>query len=296
MAKTKLSQTASYTGHPLVMQTSEWASQIWAKQSEYAPGVKLSTAMHYGEQCKYVTWTFPSTFKRVELIHITDVQFGHIACREERIDEYIDWILDSPYRYVLLGGDLPDAWAMWSPGSPFEQNANPQSQVYRLAAKFSRMRHRILGSVGGNHERRAIPAFGDLGTLIATFLRIPYSSGMQFIDIQFGEHQPFKVHLWHGRGAARSKGAKLNMLHEEMRKHDCQLLLVGHLHDVLMTVDWKVKRENNKIKLVKQYGAMSSSFLEFWGTYAEVAGMNPTDVMMARTILEPDGSYEMTFK
>lgn len=296
MAKAQLQTKAANPGNPVVAQTFEWASQIWAAQESYAKGVRLSTSMHYGEQTKYATWTLPSNLECVELIHITDVQFGHIACKEDRLDEYIDWILEKPTRYVLLGGDLPDAWAMWSPGSPFEQNCNPQSQVYRLATKFSRVRHRILGSVGGNHERRAIPGFGDLGVLIASFLRIPYSSGQQFIDINYGKHQSFKVHLYHGRGAARTKGAKLNMLHEMMKRSDAQLCLVGHLHDVLMTVDWLVRREHNQIKLIKQYGAMSSSFMEFWGTYGEVHGMNPSDVMMARTILYPDGKYEMTFR
>ncbi len=286
------------TGNPVLAQTWEWASQLWASQKDYDKGVRPpSTSMHYGEQAKYVTWTFPESLGHLELIHITDVQFGHVMCREDRLDEYLAWILDSPHRYILLGGDLPDAWALWSPGSPFEQNANPQSQCYRLAEKFGKVRHRILGSVGGNHERRAIPAFGDLGTLIASFLRIPYSSGRQAIDIQFGKHKPFKVDLWHGRGASRTKGAKMNMLVEFMTNSDAQLCLVGHLHDPLMTIRWLMRRDGNgKVKLVKQYGAMSSSFLEFWGSYGEVMGFTPIDVMMARTVVYANGSYEMTWK
>src|SRR6185369_9150698 len=153
MAKAQLLSSTEVTGNRLIAQTYEWASQLWKQQKDLAKGVRMSTSMHYAEQSKYVTWSFPSTMERLELIHLTDVQFGHVTCKEDRLDEYLDWILDSPYRYILLGGDLVDAWAMWSPGSPFEQNANPQSQCYRFAAKFSRVRHRILGSVGGNHER-----------------------------------------------------------------------------------------------------------------------------------------------
>lgn len=296
MASSKSSKEITLTGHPLVAQTWEWAKNLQKDQKDYAKGVSMSSSMHYGEQAKYVHWTFPDSLSHLELIHITDVQFGHIACKVDRFEEYLDWILDSPCRYILGGGDWVDAWALWSPGSPFEQNANPQSQCYRFAERMSRVRHRILGSVGGNHERRAIPAFGDLGTLLASYLQIPYSSGQQFIDIKFGKHQPFKIHLWHGRGTSRTKGAKMNMLHEMMKRSDAQLCLVGHLHDVLVTFDWQLKRDNGKVKLVKQGGAMSSSFMEFWGTYGEVGGMNPSDVMMARTVLEPSGRWELTLK
>jgi len=41
---------------------------------------------------------------------------------------------------------------------------------------------------------------------------------------------------------------------------------------------------------------MSSSFLEYWGTYAEVAGCAPSDTTMWRTILEPSGKWELTIR
>lgn len=46
--------------------------------------------------------------------------------------------------------------------------------------------------------------------------------------------------------------------------------------------------------LEKYAGVMSSSFLEHYGTYAEVAGLAPSDTMMWRVILEPGGHWELT--
>lgn len=282
------------TGNPAMALAHEYLSPLWKSMPAYDAGVKLSTQMHYGEQTKHVVWTFQESKEPLEIIHITDVQYGHVGCKLDRVIEYRDWVLASPRRYMIWGGDMVDAWAMWSPGTPWENHFNSQSQVFRLAEIWGPARHRILGYVGGNHERRAIPAFGDLGVLIATLLQIPYSRGIQMVDIRFGKHQPFKNHLFHGRGAARTKGAKINMIHEVMKRSDAQMIWVGHLHDVLSTFDWRMVRDKqDKIIFQKQGGAMSNSFLEFWNSYAEVGGMNPSDVMMALVKLYPDGKWKM---
>ena len=260
---------------------------------------KPITGMQYGEQAKYVTWKFdPKEFDTLEVLHITDVQFGHVECRVHRVLEYRDWILKVPNRFVLFGGDMVDAATVFSPGMPWENIADPQSQVYKFVQLMAPMRHRILGYVGGNHERRSLKTFGDLGVLISMLLQIPYSNGKQFIDIHYGLHKPFKFSLWHGGGAARTAGAKMQMLHRFMQEGDSQVYLVGHLHDAMVKFDWKINRKpgKNDIHLTKVAGAMSSSFLSHFGTYAEVAGLSANDVLMARMILEPDGRWGISLK
>lgn len=261
--------------------------------------VQPQSGMLYGMQTKYVTWKFPTAkYDTIELLHITDVQFGHIECRVHRVKEYIQWVLKEPNRFVLFGGDLIDAGHIFSPGQPWEQICEPQGQVYQFCELFAPLRPRILGYVGGNHERRTIKTFGDAGLLIASILQIPYSNGKQFIDVHFGEHKPFKVSLWHGGGAARTAGARMMMLHRFMQEADSQAYLVGHLHDAMVKFDWRAMRKpgRNDIHMTKICGAMSSSFLSHWGTYAEVAGLSANDVLMARLILEPDGRWGISLK
>lgn len=279
-------------------QTYNWMSKLWKQQPGFDAGVRMSSHMHYGEQTKHVVWHLPNTLDTLELIHITDVQFGHIFCKTPRVIEYRDWVLSSPNRYMIWGGDMIDAANLAKlVGQPWEERGDSQMQANEFAEIWGPARHRILGYVGGNHERRGLTSFGDLGVYIANLLQIPYSAGQQFIDIHFGKWQPYRIHLWHGRGASRTKGAKINMIHELMKKSDCDLILVGHLHDVLMTFDWRVVRDkNNNITLKKQGGAMSSSFLEFWGTYGEVTGLNPSDVMMACATLFKTGHWRLQFQ
>lgn len=262
--------------------------------------IHCTEGMGYGEQRKYLSWRIPEEIapEQLELVQITDVQFGHRACRYDRVVEYRDWVLSVPNRFMLWTGDMIDAWAVWSPGSAFEQLFDPLSQVIRFAELWAPARHRIVGFVGGNHERRAIPGFGDLGTLLAMILKLPYSNGRQLVDLYYGNHRPFTISLWHGRGGARTKGGLAQVLHRFMSQGDSQVYLMGHLHQPMIMPMWKELRDVRQRRVIvkKCVGAIGSSFLETWGSYGEVAGYDSGDVLMPRVVLEPDGHWELTLK
>lgn len=297
MASTKLPATRKVRGfEDLIEVTTDYMDKLASRMSRNEH--RMTSGMLYGEQAKYVAWHFPASLGTIELLQLTDVQFGHQFCKYDRVVEYRDWVLDKPNRFMLWTGDNVDAWAMWSPGRAFDQIADPQSQVFKFCETWAPARHRILGYVGGNHERRAIPGFGDLGILIATLLKVPYSNGRQFVDIRFGKHQPFKVALWHGGGSARTKGSVAQTLDRFMAQGDAQLYLMGHLHQPLMIPAWREVRDTDRqrVRLEKRIGAVGSSFLETFGTYGEVSGYVGHDVMMARALLEPNGKWELTLR
>lgn len=257
---------------------------------------RMLTGMNYGQETKYVEWHIPEELGEIELLQITDVQFGHVECKYDRVVEYRDWVLSKPNRFMLWTGDMVDAWALWSPGRAFEQIGDPQSQVFKFCEVWAPARHRILGSVGGNHERRAIPGFGDLGILIASLLRIPYSGGRQLVDIHFGKHKPFKISLWHGVGGARTKGTVAQTLQRFAQKGDSQLYLMGHLHQPMIIPFWKEQRQERSVTLQKSFGAVGSSFLNTWGTYGEISGFDASDVMMAKATLEANGKWAVVLR
>lgn len=287
------STTPARRGHVLEKPVEQFLAGL-----DLAPDVlKHGSGMQMGEQTKYVSWYVPHTFETLELVQITDVQFGHVYCKYERVLEYRDWVLSEPNRFMIWTGDLIDAWAMWSPGRGFEQIGDPMSQLFKFCEVWAPARHRVLGYVGGNHERRAIPAFGDLGVLIAALLKIPYSNGKQLIDVYFGKHKPFKIAQWHGRGGARTKGTVAQTLHRFANDGDSQLYLMGHLHQPLIMPFWKESRDvSQNIKLQKCIAALGSSFMDTYGTYGEVAGYASHDVLMPRAVLTPDGKWELTLK
>lgn len=281
-------------------QTSQFLNAIW--QTLPPDQHKLASGMCIGEQSKYLRWEIApqdiDDADTIELIQITDVQFGHICCKYERVLEYRDWVLAVPNRFMLWTGDMVDAWAMWSPGRAFDQLGDPQSQVLKFVETWAPARHRILGYVGGNHERRAIPGFGDLGVMIATLLKIPYSNGRQMIDVHFGRHRPFQISLWHGAGGARTKGTVAQILHRFTSIGDSQLYLMGHVHQPLVIWTWKEERDaaRQRIKPKKVIGVVGSSFMDLWGSYGELAGFGAGDVAMARAVLGADGGWEVTLR
>lgn len=256
-----------------------------------------TSSMVIDGQAKYITWGFPTSLKTLELIQITDVQFGHKFCKVDRVIEFRDWVLAAPNRFMIWTGDMVDAWAMWSPGTAFEQIGDPQSQIFKFAELWAPARHRVLGYVGGNHERRAIPGFGDLGVLLAALLQVPYSRGRQLIDVHFGKHAPFKISQWHGRGGARTKGTVAQNLMRYAGEGDSQLYLMGHLHQPMIIPFWKERRgPGGKVETSKCIAALGSSFLETWGTYGEVSGYSSHDVLMPCAQLEPTGKWQLSLR
>lgn len=232
----------------------------------------------------------------IELTHLTDLQYGHKAFEIDKFLAHREWILAHPARFVLLGGDLIDAATVLSVGSPHENDGEPIDQIERLTELLAPIRDRILGYVGGNHERRTCKTYGDAGRQIAHALHIPYSRGVQHIDITLGAWQPFRVTLWHGKGTAGTKGGQAQMLHKFMSQGYSDAYLVGHLHSGLVLYDWKQDRTPEGQRLRKVVGIMSTSFLGWWGTYAEVACLAPSEPLMGRIVLEPTGHYEVTLR
>ena len=77
---------------------------------------------------------------------------------------------------------------------------------------------------------------------------------------------------------------------------DSQVYLMGHLHQPMIIPFWKERRGKNGVKAVKTIAALGSSFMETWGSYGEVSGYGPSDVLMPRIVLEKDGKWEVTLR
>lgn len=277
--------------------TLDLLAKIQSQLQDYEPTLVQSEVI--SGQARYLTWDFANVdIDQLEILQITDSQFGHKQCNVEVLQQYFDWVLRKPSRYVLLGGDMVDAGHVQSKGSPFEQVGDPQEELWRFAELAAPLRHRILGYVGGNHERRSIPTFGDLGKSLATILKIPYSPGMQHIDIKFGDHQPFKISQHHGKGASQTIGSIANDLERFIKDFDSQLYLLGHLHRAVTIPATRTLRDGKGgFRYEKVIGARGSSFLGYSGTYAEVIMRGtPQAILMPKAVLEKDGTWYVMLK
>ncbi len=282
---------------PAIQQMATPIEELTAKLSLHKNVVPHTSKMVVHGETKWIEWDFTKTgFNKLEIIQITDVQWGNIACKRERVIEYRDWVMAKPNRYMVWTGDNIDSATMQSKGTTWENTGTPQHQMFEFCDVWAPARHRILGYVGGNHERRCLTTFGDLGIAIAALLKIPYSRGKQLIDIKFGEHKPFQIAQWHGVGGARTKGTVAQVLHRFANEGDSQYYLMGHLHSCLILPFFKERRGEKGIKAVKTIAACGSSFLDLWGSYAEVAGYGPSDVLMPSCTLDKNGGWEVRIR
>ena len=288
-------QFAEYVSGELPVETQLFAEKL--RKTLQPRKFALRTTMQIGRQVKYVRVTIPAKFDRLELLHFTDLQWGSPQCLTERVREYRDWVLKAPNRFVLFGGDMMDLATMLSVGrGAIDQRIDPDEQVYSLAEFLAPMAHRVLGYCGGNHEYRGHKIGHDFGLALATALSIPYSSGVQHIDINFGKWTPFKAYLWHGRGAARTKGAKAQMMWSVVQNDRANLYINGHIHDSLVLPGTHVDRDfkTGRITQEKFYCVSSTSFQSYYGGYAESAFFPPSYLLMGCTLLYKNGHFRIS--
>jgi len=262
-------------------------------------------------QTKWLTHKFPDSFSkkydRLDMIFLSDIQFGHKQCRVDKVKEYLDWVLKEPNRFILLGGDMLDAYRVGSPGAGYDNWCRPDSQIYQFCELIAPVRHRVLACIGGNHERRGLAGGVDLGRLLSMLLEFPYSEGAQMLSIEYGKHRfpkdgyrngpehPFRVYCWHGTGAASSPGGRINMTLKATGNDEAQVFISGHIHHPHNWPDWRTKRDELRQQMwhEKYYVVSASHFLNFYATYAEVGGSRYSGLLMPVVHVYADGRYRV---
>jgi len=256
------------------------------------------------EECRRASVIIPNRWKAPKIFAMGDQQLGHRACDIERLKKDINWVKERPEVLVVLVGDSIDSATRHSKGSPAENDSRPLRQIENFIDLHTPIKDRIIGIVGGNHERRIDAALDEPGGALRLLARglspagrpIPYSGGILLLDVYW------RGHLWtftlaHGAGAAQTAGAKVARLQRNLLLTDSMITISGHLHDEAKTSRRFVKRQKDgTVKVVKQTSLQIGSYLRWLGSYAETALMPPTGPDMVVIELLPDGKYIDRFK
>src|SRR5271166_4461070 len=265
-----------------------------------APKISWTESLTFssGEQeCRRASITIPDDWSKPIIFVKGDEQLGHVTCDEERIKKDIAWVEKNPQCLVMLLGDAIDAATDRSPGSIRENKSAPIRQANQYIDLHRPIRDRVIGYVGGNHERRIDKALSEGGAgvrLIASGLStpehpVPFSSGVLLLDLHW------KGHLWtftlfHGAGAAATAGSKVQRLQRNILLSDSLITLSGHLHEELKTSRRLIKRTaEGGIHIAKQTALQCGTYLKYLGSYGEVAGMSPVGPDMIVIELLADG-------
>ena len=258
----------------------------------------------HGSECRRARVTIPDEWDSPIIFAKGDEQLGHSTCDEARVIKDIDWVEQNPQCLVFLLGDAIDSATKTSPGSLRENTMPPLRQGESYIDLHKRIANRIIGYVGGNHERRIDKALDEAGggvRLIARGLssdnhRIPYSGGLLMIDVYWRGHL-WTFTLFHGAGAAVTPGSKIQRMQRNMLLTDSMITLSGHLHEEAKTSRRYEKRmPDGSIKIVKHVSLQCGTYLKYVGSYGEVAGMPPVGPDMIVIELFSDGRYKDVFK
>lgn len=277
-----------------------------AEPAAYIPTekVEISWLFTHHEECRRAKVTIPDTWDKPIIFAKGDEQLGHVTCDEARVIKDIDWIEKNPQCLVFLLGDTIDSATKTSPGSLRENNRPPLRQVEAYVDLHKRIADRIIGFVGGNHERRIDKALDEGGGAVRLIARglssdthkIPYSGGLLMVDVYWRGFL-WTFTLFHGAGAAVTPGSKIQRMQRNMLLTDSLITLSGHLHEEAKTSRRYEKRmPDGTIKIVKHVSLQCGTYLKYVGSYGEIAGMPPVGPDMIVIELFGDGKYKDTFK
>lgn len=217
----------------------------------------------------------------IYIIPLSDVHIGEEGFNETLLDNIIKMVLKQDNLFVVLLGDLINNALKTSKSDVYTATMTPQQQVNYIVDKLKPIRHKILGSVSGNHEDRTSKDAGiDLSAVIAQFLDIPYDSASLVYQIKHGTKGSGKnnyvIYTTHGFGGGGSKGAKANKLQKLSELCLADLYVMGHIHDVVTFSDaiYVPDTRHDRVVLKKRTYLSTGSCLQYGG-YAEKMLLRP---------------------
>ncbi len=229
---------------------------------------------------KYITRDLGDS-NEINIIPLSDVHIGEEGFNEKILDDVINRALIEDTTYVILIGDLINNATKNSKSDVYHDAMTPHQQVNYIVDKLTPIKHKILGSVSGNHEDRTSRDSGiDLSEVIAKFLDIPYDSAAIVYQLKYGTSGSGKynhvVYTTHGFGGGGTKGAKANKLQNLGNMCIADLYIMGHYHDVITFSDsiYVPDTRHDRIVLKRRQYLITGSCVEYGG-YAEKMLLRP---------------------
>jgi hypothetical protein len=230
------------------------------------------------EQALVYEWSLPRKTEVAHLVPISDLHCGSIGCDYKRFLDLVAWMKDRPEVRWFLGGDTFDLHTRSGPGSSAEQFCPLNVALEMVAEDLAPVAWQGIAVFDGNHERR-LQRSEDVqfspAEQLAQRLNLPFLGLCGHIVHKLGKQTYYHYHH-HGRGAARTDGAKLNTGEAIAGTVTDELVTVGHLHIELSAK--LLRREvdsGGEVGNITQRLAMLPSFQAYRG-YASDQAYRPS--------------------
>lgn len=217
-------------------------------------------------------------YGQIDIIPLYDVHRGHSAHKHEKFLAYIRYIQETPNVFGFIGGDLMDNALDDGRGMTYDNDENPDTQLWVTAKMLAPIAHKLIVALPGNHELRTYHHAGiDPMKVLAEKLGIPYFDGPVYISVVTGGFK-WKFYVSHGYGSSTTKGGKMNRANGPKKFLDfVHFIVSGHVHDPICNPETCVMEDpvNNRLVYPQQWTIIAPSFLWWENTYAYRSGYGP---------------------
>ena len=242
---------------------------------------------------------------------IGDIHAGSIHCAEQEIQQKVREIKETKNAYWLGMGDYADCILKddkrFDIGglAPWVKADNIlRCQSDWIKDLFSPIKGKCLGLITGNHEESIHSKYQeDFTRNLCTDLGVSYGGYACYVLLRFqrttGEtktSQTYKIHAWHGAGAAQTEGARLMRLMRLVNDFTAHIYLMGHLHAMTQHTPDRIDCIGERLKSVKLAATITGSWLRAYTyskdsvnpSYAEIKGYKPSRIGCPIIRIHPD--------
>lgn len=206
----------------------------------------------------------------VSILPLSDLHVGSKQFNGEFFDEWCEMAKRTKHKRIYCLGDFIEFASKRVGDSAFNQCMSPNEQMDYVVEKLKPFKDDIIYFTDGNHCQRASKEFSlDVAKLMADRLEVEYSHG--FIDQFKVNGRIFTVNGSHGNTTSARRDLSVGALIRATKDIEADFYMRGHNHRLLYFYDFV----NTADGLKKKHYCYTGSCLNYSGSYAEKAGLNP---------------------
>src|SRR3989339_163556 len=239
------------------------------------------------ESYPYIVISFPdNNWKKINIVPISDVFFGHAQHDGGMFDEYVNWISRTPHVFCFLNGNIFKKFVK-------AEEVNLNLAITELQNKLGRIAHKILWAQPGTNEEFMQKFNIDPLQFVCGEYNIPYFQEPVYVDVMWKKHV-FTFYCLHGRSNAHTKGGKINAVSRSASFQEFVMFTVmGHIKDKVVNPIIKIERDpiGFELKDKMQYMVICPGFLKYFGSEEAKKGYKPHTLGTVSCRLYANGTY-----
>lgn len=216
---------------------------------------------------------------KITIVLMGDEHIGSRFYDEDTHKRNVEWCYETKSPIILMGDELETATKTSVGAGVFEQSEIVQEQLEKAVKIYEPLAKEklILGNHIGNHEARVYNHSGaNLSKIFAKLLKIAYLGVGAVHNIKVGKEN-YTMYTTHGSSGARLPHTKIANTIKLANMIDVEIYAQGHLHQLSHHTQnyYTVNKKNKKIEESQKHFIITGSYLNHWGSYAQVAAYEP---------------------